>query len=499
MVRYQCTICKRYFSARSGLTQHANAVHQGRTSLSSSQPHHEIVQQRSRQSQEVVMPEHNPDLWSMPIRMRIPETETETILTSSTIPTENLPSQGYSNNMEDIVFEEPLENKENKDLENLTKESRYNLRSQVQDIKSENIDIVIEEPIEFKDNNTFDPEDLRGATLDDALDTISGKNKPERIAEWPNDAYRDFMNLIVEGNISNNIGDKIIKFFNKHSNLEKSPLPKSTKNGKDYLNQINSPSVEFKEKVVANYSGVDIKLYYRPIFRSIQALIQRPVVAENFVCKGAQKFSQNRTRIFGEQYECNWWLETEKTLPPLNNLLSIILYSDATTFDGLGKTSGHPVFLTLGNLPNWFRNSPESKVLLGFLPKVQDSGIKTTESFRSFQREIFHKCFTIMLRPLLEKPDALYFGIKGREIMFAARISCFLADMLEANEITVTYKVAHCKMPCHTCMVSRNDLNKIDMQASPLRTHENMQCVISDGQGKDFSVHSTENAFWKFP
>ena len=96
----------------------------------------------------------------------------------------------------------------------------------------------------------------------------------------------------------------------------------------------------------------------------------------------------------------------------MNHLLSIILYSNATTFDGLGKSSGHPVFLTFGNLPNWVRNSPESKILLGFLPKVQDTGIKPSETFRSFQREVFHKCFNIMLRPLLEKPDALYFGIK---------------------------------------------------------------------------------------
>jgi hypothetical protein len=137
----------------------------------------------------------------------------------------------------------------------------------------------------------------------------------------------------------------------------------------------------------------------------------------------------------------------------LNNLLSIILYSDATTFDGLGKTSGHPVFLTLGNLPNRVRNSPESKILLGFLPKLQDSGIKTTESFRCLQRETFHKCFKIMLRPLLEKPDSLYFGIKGREMIFGARILFFLADMLEADEVTATYKSARGKMPCHTCMV----------------------------------------------
>ena len=79
---------------------------------------------------------------------------------------------------------------------------------------------------------------------------------------WPNEAYRDFMELIIEGNITNKIGDKIIKFFNKHSSLKDSPLPSSTKNGKDYLNQINSPSLDFKEKNIATYNEVNFTLYY---------------------------------------------------------------------------------------------------------------------------------------------------------------------------------------------------------------------------------------------
>src|SRR5438270_12723577 len=94
------------------------------------------------------------------------------------------------------------------------------------------------------------------------------------------------MELVIEGNISNTIGDRIIKFFNKHSNLEESPLPKSTKSGKDYLNQIQSPSVDFKEKMVATYRGIEFTLHYRPIFRAIQTLIQRPGVTENIVLQG---------------------------------------------------------------------------------------------------------------------------------------------------------------------------------------------------------------------
>jgi hypothetical protein len=38
----------------------------------------------------------------------------------------------------------------------------------------------------------------------------------------------------------------------------------------------------------------------------------------------------------------------------------------------------------------------------------------------------------------------------------------------------------------------------IALEDISLRTPENMQEIIRRGQGKDFSVHSVENAFWKF-
>ncbi|CAG8840325.1 18096_t:CDS:1, partial [Gigaspora margarita] len=118
-------------------------------------------------------------------------------------------------------------------------------------------------------------------------------------------------------------------------------------------------------------------------------------------------------RVFRELYEEDWWLETEKTLPQLNYLLFIILYSDATAFDSFGKTSGYSVFLILGNLPNWVLNSQNSKILLEFLPKIKNIETKTTKAFQNIQCKIYHKCLQIMLYPLLEKPNALNFGIRG--------------------------------------------------------------------------------------
>jgi len=72
--------------------------------------------------------------------------------------------------------------------------------------------------------------------------------------------------------------------------------------------------------------------------------------------------------------------------------------------------------------------------------------------------------------------------------------------MLEADEITATYKSSNCKMPYHTCMVPQNDLNNMNLRSEelPLRTYDYMQQIITEEREKEFSIHSTKNAFWKF-
>ena len=55
--------------------------------------------------------------------------------------------------------------------------------------------------------------------------------KSEPYAGFPNDAYKDLMILITEHKLNNKAGNDIIHFFNKHSNLIKSPLPKNIEQG----------------------------------------------------------------------------------------------------------------------------------------------------------------------------------------------------------------------------------------------------------------------------
>ena len=52
---------------------------------------------------------------------------------------------------------------------------------------------------------------------------------------------------------------------------------------------------------------------------------------------------------------------TKNSLPIGIKLLSLILYSDATNVDTLGKSQLHPIYMTIGNIKNWRRNKPDVK------------------------------------------------------------------------------------------------------------------------------------------
>ena len=83
---------------------------------------------------------------------------------------------------------------------------------------------------------------------------------------------------------------------------------------------------------------------------------------------------------------------------------------------------------------------------------------------------------------------------------FTTEILVIIANMLEEKEITATYKSSQCKMPCYNCMVLRDNLNNIDLELKNMlpRTLQNMQSVLKNCVGKNFSMHNIENTFWNF-
>ena len=73
----------------------------------------------------------------------------------------------------------------------------------------------------------IDSENYCETTIDDA---INDKMHPP-ITEWPNEIYREFIEIITEYQLSNSCGDRLIKLFNSIKNVDKKLFPKFTKEG----------------------------------------------------------------------------------------------------------------------------------------------------------------------------------------------------------------------------------------------------------------------------
>ncbi len=169
---------------------------------------------------------------------------------------------------------------------------------------------------------------------------------------FPNDTYSDFMILVTKHRLSDAIVNDFIKFFNTHSALLDPPLPTNAKAGRDYLNRINIPYIQFSTSPVLVYDNEQYELRHRSIYDSIKELLIRKEVLQycEFGYHPKQRMKDGSLeRIYGEQFSAEKWGEAQQSIPSTAKVLSIILYADATICDRLGNASEHPVYLTLGS------------------------------------------------------------------------------------------------------------------------------------------------------
>lgn len=100
--------------------------------------------------------------------------------------------------------------------------------------------------------------------------------------EFPNEAYKDLMFLVTNHKLNNKAGNAIIRFFNKHSTLPKSPLPKSIENGRKFMNNMNFPNLVFNKILITNHNGKDYFLHYQNLIHCIKHILSVPNITQNF-------------------------------------------------------------------------------------------------------------------------------------------------------------------------------------------------------------------------
>lgn len=106
--------------------------------------------------------------------------------------------------------------------------------------------------------------------------------KTENCTEFPNDAYKDLMLLVTKYKLNNKAGNEIIRFFNKYSNLTKSPLPKNIEQGRAFMNNMKFSNLEFCKILITNHGGKDYYLYYQNLMKCIKNILSVPNITQDF-------------------------------------------------------------------------------------------------------------------------------------------------------------------------------------------------------------------------
>src|SRR6266480_3255375 len=100
--------------------------------------------------------------------------------------------------------------------------------------------------------------------------------------EFPNEAYKDLMLLVTDHKLNNKAGNAVIRFFNKHSTLLKSPLPKNIKNEREFMNKMNYPNLTFNKICITYYNGKEYFLHYQNLIHCIKNILEVPGITEDF-------------------------------------------------------------------------------------------------------------------------------------------------------------------------------------------------------------------------
>ncbi|GES94661.1 hypothetical protein GLOIN_2v1488317 [Rhizophagus clarus] len=242
--------------------------------------------------------------------------------------------------------------------------------------------------------------------------------------EFPNDAYKDLMLLVTKYKIT-------------------------IKVGRAFMNNMKFSNLEFSKVLITKHEDKDYFLYYQNLIQCIKNILTVPDITQNFALS-YENYEVNKS-IYSEQNTGKWWKTTQESLPTGSKLLSIILYSDATTTDTLGKSQLHPIYITLGNIPIWRRNKQDAKQLLGYLPILEAAN-------KDLVRDTFHKSLRHLLEPIILLKDGIDLFINNENTWFYPRVSTIIADWPEAASFCLVYKSSNSNLPCHSCLVKREIL-----------------------------------------
>jgi hypothetical protein len=155
--------------------------------------------------------------------------------------------------------------------------------------------------------------------------------------------------LITKHKLADSAANDNIQLFNDFHMDQTAILPTNAKSSRKLLDSMQIPHTLYKKTIIMEYDQIQYTLCHRTIYDAIKELLSNADIFKHCLFEYMPRF-ENGERCYSELYNGEWWGQAQNFINENAKVLCIIIYSDATTYDILGKTSEHPVFLSLGNI-----------------------------------------------------------------------------------------------------------------------------------------------------
>ena len=161
---------------------------------------------------------------------------------------------------------------------NVETDTRINEECEMDDNENDNNDV---QDMSFDSTRSELISEMSTMSFEGILEPDTLESEPAN-TEFPNEAYKDLMLLVTNYKLSNKAGNGIIQFFNKHSNLAKSPLPKNIEKGREFMDNMKISSLEFDKVFMKNHNDKDYYLYCQNLMNCVKNIIAIPDITKDF-------------------------------------------------------------------------------------------------------------------------------------------------------------------------------------------------------------------------
>ncbi|QRV72348.1 plasma membrane ATPase 4 [Ceratobasidium sp. AG-Ba] len=209
-----------------------------------------------------------------------------------------------------------------------------------------------------------------------------------------------------------------------------------------------------------------VELWLRDIIKVIKKLLNTRRFGRFLQFKPIRKWtSPARTEQIRDEITTGEWMWNVQAeiKDEYGTVVPVIISSDETRLTNFsGDKKAHPVYITIGNIPKSLRRktSKRTTALLGYLPVPKLDCEPNKEKRRFHRRDLFHKCMTTLLQPLVEA------GERGIEVLCAdggirriyPALAAYIADFPEQCRVACV-KQTFCPL-CTVKPGERGDIGK---------------------------------------